>query len=85
MCGSQKVLDTDELISKTETDTQTQTTDLWLPRGWSERGEPGVWDLQMQSIIYKKWINKKVLYSTENSIQSPVIKKRKRVRQRMHG
>ena len=45
--------DTDELISKTETDTQTQTTDLRLLRGRSERDEPGVWDLQMQSITYR--------------------------------
>ena len=43
--------DTNELVYKTETDMQTQRTDLRLPRGRSETGEPGVWDLQMQSII----------------------------------
>ena len=45
--------DTKELIYKTETDTQTQRTDLWLPRGRRQRGEPGVWDLQKQTIIYR--------------------------------
>ena len=45
--------DTKELIYKTETDTQTQRTDLWLPRGRRQRGELGVWDLQMQIIIYR--------------------------------
>ena len=29
----QQGYDTDELIYKTETDLQTQRTDLWLPRG----------------------------------------------------
>ena len=33
--------DTNKLIYKTETDSQTQRIDLWLPRG---RGYGGVWD-----------------------------------------
>ena len=32
MCGVQKT-DTSELIYKTETDSQTQKTKLWLPKG----------------------------------------------------
>ena len=33
ICGSKKQNDTDELIYKTETDSQTQKTNLWLPKG----------------------------------------------------
>ena len=44
--------DTNELIYKTETDSQTHRTDLWLPRGWG-REVLGVWDKQMQTIIYR--------------------------------
>ena len=42
---------TNELIYKT--DSQTQKTDLWLPRekGWW-RDESGDWDEQMQAIIH---------------------------------
>ena len=43
--------DTNELIY--ETDSQTQRTDMWLPReGW-ERDGMGVWYQQMQTIIYR--------------------------------
>ena len=42
--------DTNELIYETGTDSQTQRTDLWLPRGWGRLGL-GVWDQQMQTII----------------------------------
>ena len=41
---------TNEPIYKTETDSETQRSDLWLLRG---RGGLGVWDQQMQTIIYK--------------------------------
>ena len=48
--------DTNELIYKTETDSQTERTGLWLPRGrggeWRRDGL-GVWDEQMQAIIYR--------------------------------
>ena len=40
--------DTNELTYKTETDSQTQSTDLWLSRG---SGSGGVMDEQMQTII----------------------------------
>ena len=53
--------DTNEPIYETETDSQTQKTDsqtqrtdLWLPRGrGSGRDGLGVWDQQMQTIIYR--------------------------------
>ena len=43
-----------ELIYKTETDSQTQRTDLQLPKVkvW-ERDKLGVWDQQIQTTIYK--------------------------------
>ena len=46
--------DTNELIYERETDSQTQRTDLWLPRarGPGGRDGVGVWGLQMQTIIY---------------------------------
>ena len=38
--------DTNELIYETETDSQTQRTDLWLPSGGGKAGRDrlGVWD-----------------------------------------
>ena len=42
--------DTDELIYETKTDSQTQRTDSWLPRG---RDGLGVCDQQMHTIIYR--------------------------------
>ena len=37
--------DTDELIYKTERDSQTQKTNLWLPKGKGKgRDKLGVWD-----------------------------------------
>ena len=35
--------DTNGFIYETETDSQTERTDLWLPRGWGRVGS-GVWD-----------------------------------------
>ena len=46
--------DTNELIYKTETDSQIQKTNLWLPKGEGEgRDKLGVWDQQIQTTIYK--------------------------------
>ena len=42
--------DTNEHIYKTETDSHTQRTDLWLPR---RREGLGVWDQQVEIIIYR--------------------------------
>ena len=46
---------TNEPIYETETDSQRERTDLWLPRkrGWGNGGLR-VWGWQMQSIIYRK-------------------------------
>ena len=64
--------DTKELIYRRETDSQTERTDLDLPRwgkrkGWGETD----WDSQIQTIIYR--INNRVLlYSTGNYTQDLV-------------
>ena len=44
--------DTNEPIYKTETDLQTQGSDLWLPKGrvGRERDGLGIWGWQMQTI-----------------------------------
>ena len=49
MCNLKKTNDTNELIYKTETDSQTSKTNLWLPKGkgWGGGGgqdKLGVWD-----------------------------------------
>ena len=60
---------------KTETDSQAQRTDLWLPRG--RRGGGGKdWGFGVSrcKLFYMGWINNKVLlYNTGNYIQYPVI------------
>ena len=43
---------TNQHIYETRTDSQIYRTDLRLPRGWGREGL-GVWDQQMQSIIYR--------------------------------
>ena len=43
---------TNELIYKTETDSQAQKTNLWLPKE-KGRDKLGVWDEQIQTTIYK--------------------------------
>ena len=43
-------------IYKTETDTQTQVTNLWLPMGKAQMDKLGAGDQQIQSTMYK--INK---------------------------
>ena len=65
--------DTNELIYKTETDSQTQKTNLWLPNKVERWGidKLGVWDLHIHSTIYI--INKDLLYSTGNSTQCSVV------------
>ena len=63
--------DANEYIYDTETESQTQTTDLWLSR-W--RGmESGV-EISRCRLLHTKWINKEVLsYRTRNYIQYPMI------------
>ena len=61
--ATQNVNDTNELIYKTETDSQTQKTYLSIPKGREGRNKLGVQDLTVQNIIYK--INDDdLLYST---------------------
>ena len=66
---------TNELIYKTETDSQTSRTNLWLPGGGRWRG--GIdWEfgIDMYTLLYLKQItNKDLLYSTGNSAQYSVI------------
>ena len=53
--------DANELIYEIETDSQTQKTDWWLPKGKGEKGKGkgwgrdklGVWDYQIQITTYK--------------------------------
>ena len=46
--------DTSELIFKTVTDSQTQTRNLWVPRGWGwGRGPLGIWGEQMQTSTHR--------------------------------
>ena len=59
--------DTNKPIQETETDSQTQRIDLWLPK-WRIEGEG--WTGSFQTITFRKINNKFLLYSTENYIQS---------------
>ena len=65
---------TNEPICKTETDSQTQRTDLWLPRC---RGRGMDWKgvgVGRCKLLHLEWINNKVLmYTTGNYIEYPVI------------
>ena len=45
--------DTNELIYKTETDSQAQKTNLWLPKGKGGGDKLGVWNQEIQATIYK--------------------------------
>ena len=68
------IYDTNELIY--ETDSQTQRTDMWLPkgRGRGEGMDCGFGISTRKLLSYREWINNKVLlYSTENCIQYPGI------------
>ena len=62
--------DTNELIYETETNSQTQRTDLWLPR----MGERlGICDQPMQTIIYRMDRQQGPIVQHKNYIQYPVI------------
>ena len=61
--------------NETETDSQTQRVDLWLPRGRGGRGEMD-WEFGVGrcKLLHVELINNKVLlYSKENYIQYPEI------------
>ena len=60
--------ETNELTYKTETDSQTQGTDLWLPRGRRDRGGMD-WGLRTSrcKLLHIEWINNT---TTTKSLQS---------------
>ena len=65
--------DTNEHIYETETDSQTQGTDLWLPKG---TGLGVDWELGISrcKLLYIEWTkNKVLLYTREDYIQYPAI------------
>ena len=46
--------DTNELIYKTEADSQTQKTNLWLPKGkGGRRNKLGIWEQHIYTTTYK--------------------------------
>ena len=55
-----------------EIDSQTQKTNLWLPKG-KGRGINQELGINRYTLLYIKYINKDLLYSTGNYIQYPVI------------
>ena len=64
--------DTNELIYKTETDSQTYRTNLQLLGGWRE-GIVREFGMDTYTWLYLKWIaNKDVLYGTSNCVQCNV-------------
>ena len=69
--------DTNKPICETETDSQTQRADLWLPRGKEGSRRTG-WQFGVGRCkllhILIEWISNKILpYSTGNQIQYPAI------------
>ena len=67
--------DTNELIYKTEMDSQTEKANLWLPKG--KGGGGGInyeYGISRYKLLHIKLINNKVLlYSTGNYTQHPII------------
>ena len=63
-----------EHIYRTETDSQTQRTGLWLPRGKGRgRGKDRESGISRCKRLHMQWVNKVLLHSTENFIQYPVM------------
>ena len=65
--------DTNELIYQTQTDSQTQRTDLWLPKGGGLGREDWEFGTSICKLSLIEWIHNKVLsYSTAaaKSLQS---------------
>ena len=61
-CCHYKWCQPNELIYETETDSQTQSTDWWLPKrggGWGRDGL-GV-GISRCKLVYIEWVNSKVL------------------------
>ena len=65
--------DTNKLIDKTETDSQTEIN-LWLPKGEGEEGINQKSGINRYTLLYIKQLNSKdLLYSAGNYIQYLVI------------
>ena len=71
--------DANELIHETETDSQTQRTDLWLPRG-REAAKDWEFGISRWRLVYIRWINKVLLYRELYSISysKPIMEKNKK-------
>ena len=66
---------TNEIICKTETDSQAQRADLWSPRGRLQLGRQG-WEFGIDrgKLTHIQWVNNQVLlWSTGSYTQYPVI------------
>ena len=73
ICGIYKN-DTNECIYKAEIDSQTQQTNLRLPKGKDAGGKNQELGINRYTLLYIKYIsNKDLLYSTGNYIQYLVI------------
>ena len=44
------------LVIKTEIDSQTYKTNLWLPKGKEEGWKFGIWNQQIQTTTYKIYV-----------------------------
>ena len=65
---------TNEPISKKETDSQTQKTDLWLPWGWGEgEGKTEFWVSRCKTITFRIDKQQGPTVWQRNCIQSPGI------------
>ena len=65
---------TNDPIHKTETDSQTWRTELWLLRG--KRGMDWEFGVSRCKLLHLEWISNEVLlYSTGNCVQSPAIER----------
>ena len=77
--------DTNELMYKTETNSQTENR---LVAAKGERDGGGMnWEFGISrcKLLYREWINNKALYSTGNYIQYPVIKHNRKEKERNNG
>ena len=62
---------TSESTYKTETDSQTWKTDMWVLRGGGEGGMNREFGVSRCKLLHLEWISKEaLLYSTGNYIQS---------------
>ena len=62
-----------EPIYETETDSQTQRADLWLPRGEWRRDALGAWISRSKLLYVERTKSKVLLYSTGDYAPCPLI------------